>query len=226
MKFTAMLACATLALGVSAYGGAVAGAFDLQITEIWMGNEPGTNLTEDWFEVTNLGSGAWTSGVDGQLYFDDGDFMPIEADLISGVNSIAPGETVIFIDDTSTAEFLTVWGAAAAGIQLGTYSGEGLSQDGDGVALFVSNGAPQADFSNVIAADAEAYPDANLAFGGSWDVVNQQFSFVGDIAGSAPSVIANDVNQFAIASLGSAVPEPSALLLGAFALIAGASARR
>lgn len=222
MKFTAMLACAALALGANV----TFGAFSLQVTEIWMGNEPGANLTEDWFEVTNVGSMAWNSGVDGQLYFDDGDFAPAEADLISGVTSIAPGESVIFIDDTSTTEFLSVWGTAAAGIQIGTYAGEGLSQDGDGVVLFVSNGAPLGDFSNVIDADAEAFPNANLSLGGSWDVVNKRFSTVGDIAGSAASVVANDVGQFAIASLGSAVPEPSALLLGAFALIAGASARR
>lgn len=30
-------------------------SFNLQITEIWPGNEPGSNLTDDWFEVTNAG---------------------------------------------------------------------------------------------------------------------------------------------------------------------------
>ncbi len=42
--------------------------FNLQITEMWPGNEPGNNLTEDWFEIVNFGDAAWISGVDGDLY--------------------------------------------------------------------------------------------------------------------------------------------------------------
>ena len=50
-------ACFLAAIGSPAFA-----QFDLQVTEIWMGNEPGDNLSEDWFEITNVGLGPWKRG--------------------------------------------------------------------------------------------------------------------------------------------------------------------
>ncbi|CAN0367324.1 unnamed protein product, partial [Ectocarpus sp. 4 AP-2014] len=184
-------------------------AFDLQVTEIWPGNEPGENLTSDWFEVTNLGDMAWTDA-DGSLYFDDDSADPEAADLISGVTSIAPGESVVFIDADDTVEFESVWGSTIDGVQLGVYAGSGMSQGGDGATLFVSNGQPLLDFSNVVSVDLQEYPDANATGGQSWDVQLGAFSVVGDAAGAFSSVLANDEGQYGIGSLGASVPEPTA----------------
>ena len=64
--------------------------FDLQITEIFPGNEPGTNLTSDWFEITNNGTTAWLSGIDPDLYYDDDSQDPTAADLINGIIIFSP----------------------------------------------------------------------------------------------------------------------------------------
>src|SRR5690606_4368767 len=35
-------------------------SFDLKVTEIWVGQD-GTDITGDWFEITNFGEVAWTA---------------------------------------------------------------------------------------------------------------------------------------------------------------------
>ena len=78
-------------------------AFDLQITEIWPGNSVGDNLSEDWFEVTNFGDTPWVEANDGNLYFDDDSYDATTADLLFGVSSIAPGESVVFVDGNAAS---------------------------------------------------------------------------------------------------------------------------
>ena len=112
------------------------GAFDLQVTEIWPGNDPGSNLTADWFEVTNVGDAAWTIA-DGALFYDDDSLDAGAADPLSGVVEIAPGESVVFVNDSTTDEFVAVWGGVIELGQVGTFDGSGLSQGGDGVTLFL-----------------------------------------------------------------------------------------
>ena len=198
-------------------------AFDLQITEIWPGNEPGENLTSDWFEVTNVGDMAYVSATDGDLYFDDDSQDFTTADLISGVSTIAPGESVVFIDDADTAEFVSVWGSAVILPQLGTYNGSGLSQGGDGVTLFLSMGAPTG-LTDII--DFETYPAADLNGGQSYDVLLGEFSTVGNANGALATIVVNDVDQPAVGSIGPAVPEPTALAIAAIAACGFAASRR
>ena len=59
---------------------AVTSTSDLIITEIFSG-QAGTDLTADWFEIENVGTGAWVSGVDGDLYYDDESADPTTADI-------------------------------------------------------------------------------------------------------------------------------------------------
>jgi|GEM_PF-1969929 len=136
-------------------------AFDLRVTEVWPGNTAGDDLTDDWFEVTNFGDMPWVASTDGDLYFEDDSADADRADLISGVASIAPGESVIFVDGLSDPQddlnlFLwrQVWNGplTTAGRtipQLGTYNGSGLSgTSGDAVALFLDSdlsGTPEQD---------------------------------------------------------------------------------
>lgn len=209
------------ALAVFLFVGPALAQFNLQITEIWMGNEPGSNITADWFEVTNVGDASWTAAVDGDLYYDDDSQDATAADLLSGVASIAPGESVVFINDTDTSEFASVWSNVVLP-QLGTFDGSGLGQGGDAVTLFLSFGPPTGLLDII---DFEGYPDANLNGGQSYDVNLAAFSTVGNASGALRSALANDMNQFGIASIGPAVPEPASALLWCL-LATGTLARR
>lgn len=124
----------------------------LRITEVapWSsGNSP---LGEDWFEVTNVG--ARVIDISGWK-MDDGSESPVAAVPLSGVPSIAPGESVIFIETndlaTKAAEFLALWfgGSPPPALQIGAYSGSGvgLSTGGDAVNLFDTTGTRRANVS-------------------------------------------------------------------------------
>jgi hypothetical protein len=197
---TALLALASLtALPASA-------AYDLQITELWPGNDPGGNLTEDWIEITNLGDTAWVSGVDPELYYDDESADPAAADPVTGIDSIAPGEAVVVVlgeSDAAVAEFLALWSPVydLSATQVGLADGSGLGQGGDGAALFV--GGPAED----TLVDFEEYPDANAFGGQSWDVAKGAFSEPGDAPfGTVATLTANDAGQPAVGSPGNGGP--------------------
>jgi len=117
----------------------------LGITEVapWSsGNSPSGS---DWFEVTNIGVRA--VDISGWK-MDDGSESPAAAVALIGVTSIAPGESVIFVEyDTNAVDmaraFSRHWfGRPSAGdIQIGGYtgSGVGLSTGGDAVNLYDSH---------------------------------------------------------------------------------------
>jgi len=121
----------------------------LIITEVapWSsGNSPG--VAADWFEVTNVSS----SPVDitGWRVDDSGPSFAT-AIALNGITSIAPGESVIFLESSTSnppatvvANFKSVWFGAnvPAGLQVGTYqgSGIGLSTGGDAVNLYNAAG--------------------------------------------------------------------------------------
>jgi len=217
---------------VAAIAGAAAGSFDLQITEMWMGNEPGANLTEDWFEITNFGSSDFTFGTDGYLFFDDESADAEAADILEGIGTIAAGETVIFVDEGSAAAgaWFDVWFDIANDVpgqdgvpQIGWYDGSGLGQGGDAVALFLD--ADQTLDLTATAFEVEAYPDADFNGGQSWDVVLGAFSTVGNASGAFATDITNDVGQNAIASPGS-IPTPGAVAVLGLGGLAAARRRR
>ena len=144
---------------------------DLQITEMWMGQD-GADVTADWFEITNFGSVAWESGVNQDLYYDDESQDPAAADLINGISDIQPGESVIVVLDVESgvAAFRDVWSLVydLSTTEIGWADGSGLGQGGDAVTLFL--GGPSTN--NI--ADYEIYPSAPS--GQSYDVVLQTFS--------------------------------------------------
>ncbi|MFD1950265.1 SdiA-regulated domain-containing protein [Sphingomonas arantia] len=121
----------------------------LRITEVapWSsGNSP---VQADWFEVTNTGTAA--VNITGWK-FDDSSRAFANAVALSGVTSIAAGESVIFLETATAAttvqSFIDTWfgGTAPAGLQFGTYTGGGvgLSTGGDAVTLFNASGVVQA----------------------------------------------------------------------------------
>ncbi len=191
---------------------------DLQITEMFPGNEPGNNLTSDWIEITNTGTAAWEQSAHGALWYDDDSQDPTAADPITGITTIAPGESVVVVlgDAADVTEFETVWGEVAdlSGVQIGMADGSGLGQGGDGATLFVD-----ADMSGGVTgseiADFEDYPDANADGGESYDVARGGFS--GDLSDPAILTTAalNDADQPAVASPGEA---PAATAVAAWTL--------
>ena len=204
---------------------AASAAYDLRITEIWMGNEPGENLSEDWIEITNFGSTAWTAATDGQLWFDDDSFDATTADMLMGVASIAPGESVVFVDGLLAGlnEFTALWSPVVTLGQVGNYEGAGLGQGGDAVGIWISPTQPTVGTAPNFTA---GYPDANRAGGASWDAALGAFSSVGNASGAVATTTLNDAGQPAIGSPGSVVPEPAGLGLIAAGLLGLLAARR
>ncbi|MBD2679991.1 SdiA-regulated domain-containing protein [Nostoc paludosum FACHB-159] len=104
------------------------------------GNSP---YGADWFEVTN--TGASTVNITGWRIDDDSNNFANSVAL-NGVTSIAPGQSVIFIEGNATTAnaFKTAWfgNNAPSNFTIGTYSGSGigLSTGGDAVNLFDSSG--------------------------------------------------------------------------------------
>ncbi len=114
------------------------------------GNSP---AAADWFEVTN--NGATVLNISGWKV-DDNSNSFAAAIALTGITSIAPGESVIFLESSASnpaatviANFKSLWFGAnvPAGLQVGTYqgSGIGLSTGGDAVNLYDATGTLQAN---------------------------------------------------------------------------------
>ncbi|MEO0898157.1 MAG: DUF3616 domain-containing protein [Bacteroidota bacterium] len=175
-------------------------SFDLQITEMWVGQD-GTDLTADWFEITNFGQVAWVAGVDSNLYYDDESQDPVVADLINGITDIQPGESVVIVIDNDAAVnvFSTVWSPDydLNGVEIGWTDGSGLGQGGDGVTLFV--GTP--DITTIVDYEAVGASPSGL----SYDVVTASFSQ----NGSGVVQIGTNIAVATTATAGSSGTEPA-----------------
>ena len=121
----------------------------LRITEVAPWGSSSGNYLADWFEVTNIGARA--VDISGWK-MDDSSESPAAALSLAGVTSIAPGESVIFLETatpvTTIATFRSTWFGATppAALQIGSYtgSGAGLSTGGDAVVLYDGNNIRQA----------------------------------------------------------------------------------
>lgn len=120
--------------------GGIAAPAVLILSEVapWSSGGP---VGADWFEVTNIGLSA--ANIAGWK-IDDSSESPAGAALLNGITSIAPGESVIFLETANLAAartaFVNNWfaGNAPAGLQIGSYTGSGLglSTGGDAVNLY------------------------------------------------------------------------------------------
>lgn len=214
-NLTGMLAALIIASAASA---------QVAITEF----NSNSDATDDWFELTNGGM----SAVDITGWgFDD---FPEDVERIapiSGVTSIAPGESVVIIqfDDESDVPLLDqvqgfrdAWGGLA-GVQVGSHAGSGLGRD-DGVSIFDASATLVAQ---EIYFDPSADPEADLHAGASvgatnidsaiWDPASglEDLEFIAPVAGSLGVFTASD------GGLGSpgVVPEPSSSLLAIVGLL-------
>jgi uncharacterized protein YjiK/2',3'-cyclic-nucleotide 2'-phosphodiesterase (5'-nucleotidase family) len=121
----------------------------LRITEVAAWGSGNGNYLADWFEVTNTGARA--VDISGWK-MDDSSESPAAALSLTGVTSIAPGESVIFLETatpvTTIATFRSTWFSTTPppSLQIGSYtgSGAGLSTGGDAVVLYDTNNVRQA----------------------------------------------------------------------------------
>lgn len=227
MRFPAPFLCAVAAL---ATGQAMA-AFDLRVTEMYFGQED-PDVTEDWFEVTNLGDSAWIAATHGELWYDDDSADWEKADVMSGIDYILPGQSVVYVEG-DVNDFYDAW-SNVPGVRAGTHAGSGLGTSGDAVSLWI--GTPTA--TNLAFAVAP-YPNAGelialgmIDDGATYDAFLAEFSTVGNSAGALGSARlggGDGILPATVPSVGSpgAIPEPSAalLLLGVLAGLGAGRAR-
>ncbi len=137
-----------LAAAIVAASSLVAKA-QLAITEIYSAGSGNGTYAADWFELTNFGP----ASVDITGWkMDDSSNAFATAFAFRGVTSIAPGQSVIFIESNSAGgdaaintSFNNVWiGTPTSSLVIGNYgatgSGIGLSTGGDAVNIFNSGG--------------------------------------------------------------------------------------
>ena len=177
-------------------------------------------VTEDWFEITNFGDTA--ADITGWK-FDDESADILDAVAITGVTSIAPGESVIILNDVDDTAFRAFWGGLA-GVQIGFHDGAGLGK-GDGITIF---DAADSIALQLFYGDGDATDPSDLisdthagtwAGGEEWDSANYTpGGFVGGAAydgqfGIYASSETNSESVYEFASPGTAVPEPATLAL-------------
>lgn len=212
-----ILTAACLAAATSAHAASI-----LRITEVMSDGD-----VTDWFELTNFGDTA--ADITG-FKMDDNSFDVSTAVPLGGITSIAPGESVIFTEGGKTNtnnkvnDFITAWGSAVAGVQVGFYggSGVGLGSGGDGVTIFdASNAELTGPFGGLI----------RVSFGAA--TTGTSFEWLYDENGGLLSPAEGQlttggstyedpilpVTVRATPGYVNMIPEPSALLLGGIGLL-------
>ena len=130
---------------------------------------------------------------------DDNSESPVAAVPLSGITSIAPGESVIFIETATLASakaaFLNTWFGAnpPADLQIGSYSGSGigLSTGGDAVNLYNSAGVLKAQVFFAASPVGPSFPTFDNAAG----LNNAGISQLSVPGVNGAFVAANDANE-------------------------------
>ena len=159
------------------------------------------SLRVDWVEVTNIGTAA--VNLTGWKLDDNSNSFGSAVPLF-GITSIAPGESVIFLETadtnpatlaTKSAAFKSLWFGAnpPANLQIGGYSGAGvgLSTAADAVNLFNAAGAVQARVDFAASPAGPSFPTFDNAAGLN-NVVISNLAVVG-VNGAFAA--ANDANE-------------------------------
>jgi len=196
----------------------------LKITEVSAWSSGNSAYGADWFELSNLGSSplslvGWT--------MDDNSNGAAKVAL-TGITSIAAGESVIFTEKEATASFLSTWfGASApAGLQIGLYKGAGVgfSTSGDAVNVFNASGVLQARVEFGASSTAAPLRTFDNAAGLNNSLISQ-LSTVG-VHGAFLSADGQEIGSPGFIT--SAVPEPEsyALLLAGLGVLVAVARKR
>jgi uncharacterized protein YjiK/phosphodiesterase/alkaline phosphatase D-like protein len=176
---------------------ATGGTASLIISEVapWSSGNSPISLRVDWFEVTNIGTAA--ANIAGWKMDDDSHSFD-SAVALNGITSIAPGESVIFLETTDlpgkSDAFKTLWFGAnpPPNLQIGSYngSGVGLSTGGDQVNLFDGAGTLQA---GVVFGPSPSGPFPT--FDNAAGLNNATISILSAVGVNGAFVAANDINE-------------------------------
>jgi hypothetical protein len=168
---------------------------EVSITEIASWSSGNTLVAADWFEVTNNGSSALD--ITGWKVDDSSNSFAV-ALALTGITSIAAGESVIFLETsainsaTIIANFKSAWFGSnvPANLQVGSYTGGGigLSSSGDAVNLFDSSGAIKANVTFGVAT-------TNVTFNNAAGLNNTAITTLSQIGVNEAFAAVNDVNQ-------------------------------
>jgi hypothetical protein len=110
---------------------------DVRITEVQ--TDPANSTGSDWWELTSFEPEP--VDLSGWRFNDDGGDLSNAWALPAGL-MIAPGESIVFVDDLTAAQFRAWWGAAVpAGARIVSYDGSGLALGPGGDTLRVWDSA-------------------------------------------------------------------------------------
>jgi hypothetical protein len=193
----------------------------LEITEVWAGSDA-SDITPDWFEVTNYGDMPWIAASGPVLTVNDSGGGTGTDALVNDLADILPGESVIILMEGSVASrqsFFDIWNPVKPQLTLANIgwaagSGLGLGQGADGVNVWL----------NGLLEDTFSYSSATSDI--SYDVVLEEDSYVGNPSGAVATLVTNDAGSPAVGSPGMVVPEPASALTMLFFLAMGLAARR
>lgn len=190
---------------------------DLLITEVAPWGSGATPYAADWFELTNTGTSAIS--ISGWKMDDNSNSFSLAVPM-SGISSIAAGESVIFMETSGTAiaPFINTWFGGSTTVQIGMYSGSGvgLSTTNDAVNVFDSAG-------NVLArVDFNASTNFR-SFDNAAGLNNTTISTLSTAGVNGAFAAPNDAGEIGSpGSIAASVPEPTtgaALLTGLTALV-------
>jgi len=198
------------------------------ISEVDSAGSGTSTYAADWFELTNTGSSA--VNITGWKMDDSSDLFGSAVPMSLAGNSIAAGQTVVFIETTSatlatlTPEFEAAWFGSnvPAGFTIGGYggSGVGLSTGGDAVNIFdaLGNAVTGVTFG---APTGKATFDNTAGLSGAISTA----SVIGT-NGAFTSVTGGEIGSPGVDT--AVVPEPStyALLFGGFVALLAIQFRR
>ena len=125
----------------------------LFISEVAPWSSGDSPVGSDWFEVTN--TKAVAVDITGWKV-DDNSQSPAAAVALSGITTINPGESVIFIETNDlagkTTAFLNNWFGAnpPAGLKIGNYTGSGIGLSGSGDQVNLYNGVSSTPVTSVL----------------------------------------------------------------------------
>lgn len=189
----------------------------LLITEVAPWGSGATPYAVDWFELTNTGASAISIS---NWKMDDNSNSFALAVPMSGISSIAPGESVIFLESTGSAvtPFINTWFGGSTSVQIGTYSGSGvgLSTTADAVNVYDSGGTLLAHVDFNAATNFRSFDNAA-------GLNNATISTLSTAGVNGAFAAPNDSAEIGSpGSIATSVPEPTtgaALLTGLTALV-------
>ncbi|HTJ00841.1 MAG TPA: CotH kinase family protein [Dongiaceae bacterium] len=122
----------------------------LAVTEVMSSEATGTATNHtDWWELSNLGD--FTVNLRGYRFDDSSTSLAVACTLATNDVLMAPGESVVMVEDMSADAFRAWWGPQnlRSDLKILTYSGSGLGLSSDGDAIHVWNTAAASDTDQV-----------------------------------------------------------------------------